>query len=539
MDAALDHVSEGVLVVDCDWVVAGANATAAALLESEESTLVGSDVREIFPESAELTFHGHFEGENPAWKAVRFEDYFPKLGRWFEVRTVVDGDLVVYLRDITERQKLEGSIADREAELSRLNRINSIIQSIVRDLIDATTREEVEAEVCEGLAGSDLYEFTWIGERDPTSDGIIDRVSAGDSDGLVELVVAGGDSPDAPETPEHEVLRTDESRIVRRLVDEGEVPDRIRRMAFARGLQSAVAVPLRYGTTTYGVLGVYATRPDAFSRRERESLETLGVATGFVINAARQRNLVLSDTAVELTFGLSDRSDVFVAASDRHDCSLTVEGVVPLAEGSLLCYVGVEDARPDDVLATVTDGDVVADGRVVHETSDEDPFEGGLVEVTVAGASPVLSLVERGATVRSMGFERGVGRLVAEVAPDENVRETVEAIGERFPGTELLAKRDRHRDVETVQEFRSSLHERLTGRQRTALRVAYHGGYFQSPRDSTAEELADGLGISSPTLHYHLRAAQRKLVEAFLDERPGEERPRTAERWYEDVAEGR
>jgi hypothetical protein len=62
--------------------------------------------------------------------------------------------------------------------------------------------------------------------------------------------------------------------------------------------------------------------------------------------------------------------------------------------------------------------------------------------------------------------------------------------------------------------------------------VAYHGGYFESPRDSTAEELAAGLGISSPTLHYHLRAAQWKLVDAFLDEDPGQRRPDAAE-WHE------
>jgi ribosomal protein L15 len=58
---------------------------------------------------------------------------------------------------------------------------------------------------------------------------------------------------------------------------------------------------------------------DAFSDRERESLETLGVATGFVINAARQRNLLLSDTVVEITFRLDDHGDFFVAASGRYD----------------------------------------------------------------------------------------------------------------------------------------------------------------------------------------------------------------------------
>ncbi|WP_197428048.1 helix-turn-helix domain-containing protein [Halogeometricum sp. CBA1124] len=101
-----------------------------------------------------------------------------------------------------------------------------------------------------------------------------------------------------------------------------------------------------------------------------------------------------------------------------------------------------------------------------------------------------------------------------------------------FAGTELLAKRERHRSVETAQEFRSSLHERLTGRQRTALRVAYHGGYFQSPRDSTAEELADGLGISSSTLHYHLRAAQWKLVDAFLRGDDSERRRGETAEWH-------
>jgi hypothetical protein len=537
METALDHVSDGVLVVDADWRIERANAVAPTLLERADSTLVGADVRDVFPESTELTFHGHFGGEDPSRRAVTFEDYFPELERWLEVRTVVDDDLVVYLRDVTERRDLERAVADGEAELRRLNRINAIIQEIIRDLIDATTRAEVETEVCDGLAASDLYEFTWIGERDPASDRLTHRSSAGECGGLAELIV-GEDSADDPETPENAVLRTGETRIVRRLVEAGAVPDRIRRVAFARGLQSAIAVPLRYGTTTYGVLGVYATRPDAFSRRERESLETLGVATGFVINAARQRSLLLSDAFVELTFRVSDAEDLFVASSARHDCSLSIEGLVPLAEGAVLCYVAVDGADPEDVLATAAGRAPVGDGRLVHETTDEESAPGGLLALTVTGASPLLSVIERGGNVRTATFEDGVGRLVAEVAPDEELRGFVEAVGGAFPGTELLAKRERQRAVETVREFRSSLHDRLTDRQRTALRVAYHGGYFESPRDSTAEELADWLGISSPTLHYHLRAAQRKLLDAFLDERSGEAKRWASVDWPEDVAGG-
>lgn len=537
MDDVLDHVGDGVLVVDDGWRVTEANAVAAGLLDQESPALVGVDVRDVFPRSVESTFHGHFGGEDAAPTSVSFEEYFPDLGTWLAVRTVTaDDGLAVFLRDIGERRGLEDAVADREAELERLNRINAIIEEIVRDLIGATTRAEIEETVCERLAASDLYEFTWIGEREPRGGRFTHRTAAGEYEGVLDLIVDGGDSseePGGPEGIEYTVLETGETRIVRQLVDES-VPEPVRRVAFARGLQSAIAVPLRYGTTTYGVLGVYATRPDAFSERERESLETLGVATGFVINAARQRNLLLSDTVVELTFRVTDEDDFLAAASSRLDCSLSVEGVVPLAEGVLLCYVGVEDANPRDLLAMATDRSGLEGGRIVHEAAEDEATRGGLVEITFAETSPLLSLTERGATVRTAAYEDGVGRLVAEIAPDEDVREVVAAVVETFADSGLLAKRERQRPVETAGEFRSSLHERLTDRQRTALRVAHHGGYFRSPRDSTAEELAEGLGVSSPTLHYHLRAAQGKLVDAFLEERPGEAGRAPIDDWHGD-----
>jgi len=48
------------------------------------------------------------------------------------------------------------------------------------------------------------------------------------------------------------------------------------------------------------------------------------------------------------------------------------------------------------------------------------------------------------------------------------------------------------------------------------LQAAYHSGYFEWPRGTTAEELADSLSVSAPTLHNHLRKAQQKLLTAFF-----------------------
>ena len=519
MDDLLDHVSDGVLLVDAGGTITGANAVVAELLECERSALIGTDVLEVFPESVESTFHDRFESALERSVELTFEEYYPTLQSWFDVTTAsTEAGLAVYLRDVTWRRELEGEVAEKDGELDRLNRINAIIEEIIRELIGATTREEVERTVCERLAGSELYEFTWICEGGPADGTAVLRTAAGEYEELVDRLVENEGSVDGSEPLEHTVLRSGETHVVRQLVG-GAVPQTISRVAFARGLQSAIAVPIEYGSTMYGVLAVYASRADAFSQRERESLETLGVATGFVINAARQRNLLLSDTVVELTFRVADDDDFLATASGQFDCALELEGIVPLDDRTLLCYVSIVDAEPHGVLSMAVDHPAVDDGRVIHEAAAEEATVGGLVELIVTGASPLLTLTERGATIRTAEYEEGVGRLVAELAPDEDVREVVTGVSRTFPGADLLAKRERQRSVETAGEFRSALYERLTDRQETALLLAFHAGYFQSPRESTGEQLAERLGISSPTLAYHLRAAQHKLVDSFLDER--------------------
>jgi predicted DNA binding protein len=50
------------------------------------------------------------------------------------------------------------------------------------------------------------------------------------------------------------------------------------------------------------------------------------------------------------------------------------------------------------------------------------------------------------------------------------------------------------------------------------METAMVSGYFEWPRESTAEEVAESLGISAPTFHEHLRSGERKLVESFFAE---------------------
>lgn len=59
----------------------------------------------------------------------------------------------------------------------------------------------------------------------------------------------------------------------------------------------------------------------------------------------------------------------------------------------------------------------------------------------------------------------------------------------------------------------------LTERQYEALSLALSRGYYDRPRQTTAVELADELGISQPSMSDLLRRGERQLLTATLDSR--------------------
>lgn len=108
--------------------------------------------------------------------------------------------------------------------------------------------------------------------------------------------------------------------------------------------------------------------------------------------------------------------------------------------------------------------------------------------------------------------------MTVELPPSVDVRHVADAVESVFPDVELLTRRRVARiasDSERRREFELS---DLTERQRSALEVAYRSGYFEWPRRSSGEEVADSLGVSSSTFHQHVRRAEQRLLAALFDE---------------------
>jgi predicted DNA binding protein/putative methionine-R-sulfoxide reductase with GAF domain len=506
MKEHLRNAPIGILETSTDGIVQAANDAAMSLLELERSDLESS-IQAGFPKSATGSLRESFDGDGPDERS--FEEYYPRIDRWLAVDVVpADEQVYVYVRDRDSHHEHRQRVEALERRLERMETIDDLVGTVLRQVIEASGREEVSRTICEGLGTTDLYEFTWLGERDLT-------------DGHLQVVAAAGEAPEVRDQlvehlgtdaglPEQTAVRKEETQVVQTLADDDDIPREVRRAVFGRGLQSCIAVPLAYRDTVYGVLGVYAAREDGFSEQETASLETLGAIGGFAINAIRQEELLFADTVTELTLDIHD-TDLPLATVADDERSVVLSGTVHRDDDTVVCYVQVKAS--DAVVETLTAHDEVFDARVV---SDEDD----LLEVELSGRTPVARLAAQGATVRSATYSGDGARIVAEVPSDVELRRLVGSVDSVAAGTDVVGKAETQRDPESVDAFRSDLKEALTEKQLQVLRTAYLSDYFTSPRGSSSEEIADALDVTGPTILYHLRRGQRKLLESFFETDP-------------------
>jgi DNA-binding response OmpR family regulator len=425
------------------------------------------------------------------------------LGRR-DVEEFRDPDAVAELREAVESAAEEEVVKQQVAELNRLKRLNELIRSVDEALVDASSREGIEASVCTRLVENGPYEFAWIGSYVGAFDELAPR-AANHEEGT-DL----GDGVDLDEGVVAEAIRS-ESAVTVSAADSaavGAVFDR----AGIEDDRAGVAVPLTYRDTVYGVLVVAVETGRAVSERELEVLDELGDSIANAINAVESKRLLFADTVVELELQVGSE-DVVVDLAGQLDATVDLEGFVPANEDGVTCYLTVKGAAADDVSAVLAASPAVASHRGISEGSDAAMFEATLTDDSV-----VLTLLGAGANPRTMLVEDGEGFVTAEVAPEADPRTVLEAVRSAFPGTDLVAKREAERSIQSTERFRQELSKTLTDRQQSVLEATFNAGYFEWPRESTAEEVAEALDLAPPTLHEHLREAQRKLIARYLDE---------------------
>ncbi|ELZ11737.1 Bacterio-opsin activator HTH domain protein [Natrinema thermotolerans DSM 11552] len=413
--------------------------------------------------------------------------------------------------DRAEREQLlrdhDRTLTQQNEELTRLNHTNEIVREINHGIAQASTRDEIEATVCDRLAETDRYRFAWIAVSD--DDPPVPAAWAGIDAAYIDRIRDDGER--APEIGlVRETLEGNGVRTVRDVLEADGWQSR-RKEALTYGYQTVLGVPLVADERRYGALVVHVAGADSVGESEREVLAELGETIGHAIRSVERTRAMVTDSRLELELTVGDSRLLLNRLSDHaaNTGPIRLEGVVDRGEDGVVLFVSAP--------ATASLTDLEADWAsietlsIVSEGDDERLFE-----LTVT-STPFLDVLRTyDVQIRMATAEDGTATVVLEVPQGVETRSLVEAIREEYPETELVAKRERTGTI-SARQLDTHLAERLTDKQLEALQAAHYSGFFEWPRESTGEELADALDVSSPTYHYHLRAAERKLVSLAFD----------------------
>ncbi|SHG56839.1 histidine kinase N-terminal 7TM domain-containing protein [Halobaculum gomorrense] len=484
-NAAISQLDTGVVIVDNARRVVYCNSAAVNVIDSDPADALGREIRSLVDSDVI-----DFEAEDALAELEIDESVY-------EVRTSPITDQhdrqighTLVIHDVTTRKRRERGLAAQRDELATVNELNAVIRGVNQALVSATSQEAVERAVCERLADSDLYRTacvadvtTWTGDADRwlvAGDQVESTPPALDDDGI-----------------ESRALERSEEARTQTIAPEPTTGD-----------GTWAIVPVVYGRTVHGVLGLYTDREE-ISDRERAVLGELGEIVGHAVNAVGMRQLLSAEAVTEVELESTDDSDSLVAASVFTECDLELAGLVPGGKAGHVAYVRLEDG---DVSAVADELESSGEVRLIS-----DGETGGLLEWQVTGDALLGMLVDFGANVQHATVEDGRASYTLEIAAGSSVRALIDAVEQQFPDTRLVSKRQRPRAVERADTLTEHSLADLTERQAEALEAAYRAGYFRWPRDSTAEDVAAVLDISAPTLHGHLRKAEEQILTDLFD----------------------
>jgi len=441
---------------------------------------------------------------------LEYPCHSPVEQRWFllvAVPVTVDDrrHAVVAHINVTEYKLAARQREQQVAHLEALTDLSAAIQKVTHVVIDQSSRSEIERTVCSALVETTGYDCAWVGDVDGRSGSVTIHTSAGDCaddlDGEFEGMLG--------ETIVRQAIWTHQ---IQTTTDTHEDPafDWRSDAEQAYSEQAVAAVPITHGGTLYAVCCVYTDRSTAFGSDEREILSQLGAVAGHAIAASERTQALMSDELIEVELLVPALFDQPSSAADWR-----VEVTQTVADADDHVMYGTTSAAEIDTIAAIFDPHDDADLTIIGGTGEE-----RRIALRLAGHCVIPQLATHGWSTETAILANGDCYLTVHLPSGDSVREMMETVREHHPDVELRARRQIHTEPRTDVERAASAVAELTDRQRTVLQTAHAAGYFEWPRDASGEEVAETLGIASPTFHQHLRVGQGKLMNAIFEELP-------------------
>ncbi|KAB1193178.1 PAS domain-containing protein [Haloferax sp. MBLA0076] len=423
--------------------------------------------------------------------------------------------LVATVEELLERIDAESELHERDRRLAeqneilrRLDQVNTTIRSINQSLIRAPTRSDALSAVGKHLVETGPYAVVWhvdsdevVGEFHPTPEAIHGADTAY-ADRLSE-VASSGPLADLLDT----AVQTQTMQTVDDVLNDPAWADH-RGDALTYGFRSLAVIPAVADDRIEALFVVHATDPDALSN-EDGLLAELGETTGYALATTKRAGAMLTERRTQVQARLGGDRLSLARLARRVDHGVGLTGVLPKSDGSVIAFV-VTDADPETVVEAGSE--IATHVRILSE--DE---TGNLFEMRLPRESLFETLYASEATLRELHSTGQQTTLTVEVPERIRVRSFIDTLDADYPGTSLLSRRTVTQAEESPQTFQWKIRDEWTDRQFESIRAAYLAGFYEWPRRSTAEALAETFDISAPTFQYHLRAAERKLVDSVFE----------------------
>ena len=409
-----------------------------------------------------------------------------------------------------DRAESEQELERNNEELTRLDRLNTLIRQIDQALVEAETVSAIDEAVCDRLADSALYKFAWIGDYNAVSETVEPRAWAGIDSSYVDEITSSSNDLLTDKSPFVAAIRTREVQVIPDLaINARAAPWRARTLE--RGVRSCLSIPLIYDEYVYGVLAVYGEGPQ-HDERDVDILAELGQTVAHAINAAETKTTFQTDSTVEITLRTTAANTPLCRLTRQLKSSIRFEGLVPISGGDAIVFFTVTDISKDEFLTASQQSFALDELTCLAEGEGSSLFKAKVTDPLLASL-----LVEQGAVIRLMTIDAGTATVVVDLSQTNEVRAFIDKVQGSVPDLELLARQTHTRPIETRDTFQQTFEDNLTVRQWEVLHTAYRSGFFQWPRLQTGQELSKTLDVSQATFAHHLREAERKLCELVFD----------------------
>lgn len=411
---------------------------------------------------------------------------------------------VSQLKDIRESEDKSKKQAER---YDRLNQLNEQIRAINQTIMRAESHAEINKFACDSLAEMSQFDFAWIAEPDYAEGELVSRFKSQPINPYVDQTRFELDSENS--SPAVQAAEQREPVIepnIARGVQEGDWKSR----ALSHGYRCALSVPLLHESVLHGVLTVYSTEIGGVDDPILNTLSELGEMIGFAHQTLSQRDALVSTDNIDITLTLDRADEPFVQLASKIGTNIEIRNISTRTDDTYLVYLSVRTRVADeDITMAFEESPLVSDHRLISKS------DVALFEIIAYRDSSLFTLADVGAELISAKASDAGLSLAVSVPREEGVQSFIDQIRSRHPDVTLHSQEERKRDGnENELEYDiNSPFDVLTSRQREILDIAYYSGYFETPRESTASEVADSLDISPAGFSKQRRAGIRRLLQ--------------------------